>query len=403
MQYFVGLDWGGAAHSACVVDSQGKVVTQLTAEHSAAGLAHLLVALKERGPSSELPVAIERPDGLLVDTLVNAGHPIVPIHPNVLKASRPRYRAARSKSDPGDAYILADMLRTDGHRFERLTPDSDGSRALRALVRTRDDLVQERVRTVNRVRALLDSFWPGAGELFAEIDSRISLAFLKRYPTPTSAARLTAKQLTRFLEAHSYSGRRPADELLGRMRAAPVGLVGPQEEMVKGTLLKTMVALLETLIAQIAPITDQIEANVSAHAIGPIMMSFPRAGKLNAAQVVAELGEGRERFQTEDQLAAEAGVAPVTLESGKSRAVGFRYACNVRLRVALTMWANNSRHASPWAASIYAKARARGCGHAHAVRILARAWVRVLWRCWQTNQPYAAARHGAARPFLPAA
>jgi transposase len=403
MSYFVGLDWGSAAHSACVVDSNGAVVAQLNAEHDAAGLSRLLKELGRVGPAAELPVAIERPDGLLVDTLVHAGHPIVPIHPNVLKASRPRYRAARSKSDPGDAYMLADVLRTDGHRFERLTPDSDGSRALRALVRTREDLVQERVRTTNRVRALLDTFWPGAGALFADVDSQISLAFLKRYPTPTSARRLTARQLAGFLKAHSYPGRRDADELIGRLRAAPVGLVGPQEEAAKGVMLKALVAVLEALLAQIGPLTKQIEASVTDHPVGPIMMSFPRAGKLNAAQIVAELGEGRERFQTESQLAAEAGVAPVTNESGKSRTVGFRYACNVRLRVALTLWANNSRHASEWAAHVYAKARGRGCSHSHSVRILARAWVRVLWRCWQTNQPYEAARHGAAKPFLAAA
>lgn len=400
MQKFVGLDWGGASHAVCVVNSSGAIVAKLEAEHSAVGLAELIGKLGQLGAAADLPVAIERPNGLVVDTLVRAGHPIVPIHPNVVNACRPRYRAARTKSDLGDAYVLADVLRTDGHRFERLQPDSDASRSLQALVRTRDDLVGERVRTLNRLRALLDSFWPGAGAIFAELDSKISLAFLKRFPTPTSAERLTDKQLTRFLESHSYCGRRPTSELMSRLRDAPRGLVGPQEAAVKGNLVRAMVAVLETLIAQIAPITAQIEAQVGELELGKIMMSFPRAGRLNAGQIVAELGEGRQRFQTESQLAAEAGVAPVTQESGKGRFVGFRYACNVRLRVALTQWANNSRHASPWAAHIYANARARGCGHAHAVRILARAWIRVLWRCWQTDKPYDAALHGAAKPFL---
>ena len=403
MQYFVGLDWGSAEHAVCVVDSQGAIIIRLKADHTAEGLASLVTKLGQLGVSADLPVAIERPNGLLVDSLVAAGHPIIPIHPNVLHACRSRYRAARTKSDPGDAYILADVLRTDGHRFERLRPDSDETRALQALVRTRDDLVGERVRTLNRLNALLNSFWPGAGAIFAEVDSKISLAFLSRYPTPISAKRLSARQLKRFLEVNKYSGRRDPDELIARLRAAPEGLVGPQEEGVKGGLVKALVAVLQALIAQIAPLTDQIEASVAALELGRIMMSFPRAGRLNAAQIVAELGEGRQRFQTEAQLAAEAGVAPVTLESGKGRTVGFRYACNVRLRVALTLWANNSRHASPWAAQIYAKARARGCKHAHAVRVLARAWVRVLWSCWQSNKSYDAALHGAAKPYLQAA
>ena len=132
-------------------------------------------------------------------------------------------------------------------------------------------------------------------------------------------------------------------------------------------------------------------------------MSFPRAGRINAAQILAELGDVRERFQTEEQLAAEAGVCPVTYESGKSRGVCFRWACNKRLRSALTNWASNSVRSSRWASDVYARARARGCDHPHAVRILARAWVRVLWRAWTNRTTYEPARHGGMKPFLAAA
>jgi transposase len=125
-------------------------------------------------------------------------------------------------------------------------------------------------------------------------------------------------------------------------------------------------------------------------------MSFPRTGKVNAAQIVAELGDDPKRFPTERQLAAEAGVAPVTHASGKSRRVTFRWACNKRLRCAITTWADNSRHAHPWAKRVYSQARERGCDHPHATRILARAWIRVLWRCWHDQAPYQTARHGAA-------
>ncbi len=111
----------------------------------------------------------------MVDTLVEAGHPVVPIHPNVIKACRPRYRAAGGKSDPEDAYIISDVLRTDGHRFRTLRPASDEVKALRALVRSRDALVDERVAVANQLRALLDSFWPGAAAIFCTIDSAISL------------------------------------------------------------------------------------------------------------------------------------------------------------------------------------------------------------------------------------
>src|SRR5690606_36510402 len=162
----------------------------------------------------ELPVAVERPNGLLIDVLVDAGHPVVPIHPNVVKASRPRYAAVNAKSDLGDAYLLADLLRTDGHRFEPLGALSNEVRALRALVLGRDDLVAERVAVANQLRANLDAYWPGAVAIFAEIDTPIALAFIQRYPTLQSARGLGEKRLQSFLARHGYSGRRTPAELL---------------------------------------------------------------------------------------------------------------------------------------------------------------------------------------------
>lgn len=403
MEYFAGLDWGSAEHAACVVDDKGAVITALEVTHTAEGLAKLLKRLARIAPAADIPIAIERPSGLVVDTLVDAGHPIVPIHPNALKACRPRYRAAGGKSDAGDAYILADVLRTDGHRFRVLAPASDELRALRALVRSRDALVAERVAMANQLRSLLEGFWPGAAAIFAAVDSAIALAFLGRYSTPKSTKRLGKKRMASFLAAHRYSGRRTPEQLLTRLREAPTGLAGEFEEESKGRLVRSYVAVLRPLVTEIRTLTSQIEHEVAQLATGQVVMSFPRAGKLNAAQIVAELGDDPTRFPSENQLAAEAGVAPVTHASGKSRGVVFRYACNKRLRRAITTWADNSRHASPWAKSVYARARARGCDHPHAVRILARAWVRVLWRCWHDGTPYDAALHCAARPFLEAA
>lgn len=396
MAYFGGLDWGGAGHAVCVVDGTGTVVLSLEVTHDAAGLADLRRRLAKLAPAGALPIAIERPSGLIVDALVEAGHPVVPIHPNVVKACRPRYRAAGGKSDPGDAYMLADILRTDGHRFQPLTPCSDEIKALRALVRGRDDLVAERVCLANRLRSLLESFWPGAAAIFAAIDSPIALAFLQRYPTPDSAARLGEKRLKAFLASHSYCGRRSPADLLDRLRTAPTGLAGEAEAEAKGEVVRALATVLERLVAEITKISARIEHTIAELPDGKIVMSFPRAGRICAAQILAELGDQRQRFQTPDQFAAEAGVCPVTHASGKSRAVVFRWACNHRLRAAITCFADNSRHASPWAADIYKRARDRGCDHPHAVRILARAWIRVLWRAWNNSVPYNPQAHPAA-------
>ncbi len=354
MSYFAAIDWGCFTHAACAVDEGGRIVLTLEVSYDAAGLRQLLGRFARLAAPQQLPVAIERPSGLLVDTLVAAGHPVLPVHPNLLKACRPRYRAAGGKSDAGDAFILADVLRTDGHRLRPLRPASDEIRALRALVRTRDDRVAQRVALVNQLHALLDAFWPGAAAIFADL-------------------------------------------------AAPSGLVGPLEEQARGEAVLDFVAVLLPLLERIRTLSAAIEHAVGELPAGRILMSFPRAGRINAAQILAELGDDPARFPSEAQLAAEAGAAPVTHASGKSRAVVCRFACNKRLRLAITCFADNSRHASPWAAAVYPAARARGADHRHAVRILARAWIRVLWRCWQNHTLYEPTQHRAARPFLTAA
>lgn len=403
MGVFVGVDWGGASHAVCVIDAQGQVLDRFVAGHDREGLSALVARLMKHGGPADIRIAIERPSGLLVDALALAGFVVVPIHPNVVKACRPRYRAVSAKSDPGDAYILADVLRTDGHRLTELRPQSDAIKGLRGLVRGRDDLVASRVALANQLSALLDSFWPGAAAIFADVATPIALAFIERYPTPDSAARLGRARLAGFLAQHQYCGRRSPEALLERLRAAPLGRAGEAECEAKGEIVRALARTLHALVGEIAKITSRIEHMIAELPDGRIVMSFPRAGRICAAQILAELGDVRERFQTCDQLFAEAGLAPVTYASGKSRGVGWRWACNKRLRAAITCFADNSRHQSLWAADIYKRARARGCDHPHAVRILGRAWARVLWRAWTDRKPYDPAKHAGAKPFAPPA
>lgn len=397
---FAGLDWASRIHAVCVLDVRGSVVLQFEVNHDAAGLAQLCRRLKAAHVTA---VAIERPSGLIVDALLQAGLQVVPIHPNVVKATRPRYRSHGGKSDASDAYLLADLLRTDGHRFTPLAPECDDIRALRALVRGRDDLVATRVQLANQLRSVLESFWPGAAEVFADVDSPIGLAFIERYPTPASASRLGPKRMASFCAQHAYSGRRTPEELLERLHQAPAVALGEMETEAKGELALSMARVLTRVVEQMRLLTSRIEHAVQASEDGRILMSFPRAGKLCAAQILSELGSVRERFNDVERLAAEAGVTPVTYESGKTKAVAFRWACNHRLRTALTCLADNSRHASAWAAAVYEKARGRGCGHPHAIRILARAWLRVIWRAWRDRQPYDVQCHTGAMLQLAAA
>ena len=221
---FAGLDWAVHTHAVCIIDASGAVRDRFEIAHDRQGLAELMRCLARFGAS--MRIAIERPSGLIVDALVEAGHQVFPIHPNAVKASRPRYRSHGAKSDASDAYLLADLLRTDGHRWAALSPQSDSIRALRALVRARDDLVTTRVALGNQLHSTLEAFWPGAACIFADITSPIGLAFLRRYPSSASTARLSEAQLLRFCRAQHYSGRRSPAELLARLRAATQALPG---------------------------------------------------------------------------------------------------------------------------------------------------------------------------------
>jgi transposase len=394
--FFTGIDWAAETHAVCVMDAAGTIVAEFTIEHSADGIAALVRRLARYGEPGAMPVALERPNGRLAGLLLEAGHPVVPVKPNAIKAWRDGEVLSGAKSDAGDAAVIAEYLRLRRHKLKVAAPYSDETNALRTVVRARDDLVEMRVAATNQLAALLDAHWPGAKAIFADIESPISLEFLTRYPTPASARHLGGKRMAAFCAKHGYSGRRSAADLLARLRHAPAGAAGEALTKALRDAVLAAVGVLTALNASIKNLDRSIAAHLGEHPDGAIFTSLPRSGQVNAAQVLAEWGDCRQAYEHPDSVAALAGCTPVTKESGKHRAVHFRWACNKRFRRAITIFADNSRHASPWAAKIYNNARASGKDHPHAVRILARAWIRVIWRCWLDGVPYDPTRHGAA-------
>jgi transposase len=394
-----GIDWAKDEHALCVIEQSGhKILLEGRFAHEERALAKLCRTLEDMGVER---VAIERPQGILVERLLDAQITVLVIHPNQLKASRPRFRASgsRAKSDSFDAFCLAELARTDHHRFRALVADSDESRALKVLTRAREDLVGTRVALANQLRAELEAFWGGAALLFSEIDCAISLAFLKRYPSPTDAARLGEKRLESFLSQNRYCGGKSAPELLQRLRKAPQGRASEAEIEARREAVLALVGTLQTLVERIKLLEDRIARAVRAHPDGELFLSLFRTNNstLTAACLVAQIGDCRERYPTDEALAAAAGMSPVAVESGKSKVASFRRACDKRLRRAFATLAESTRHHNRWAKDIYQRARARGCDHAHAIRILGRAWVRVIFRMWQEGQPYDPARHGGLR------
>ena len=394
--FFTGIDWAAETHAICVMDAGGKIAAEFTIEHSADGIAAVIRRLARYGDPGDMPVAIERPDGRLVDLLLEAGHPVVPVKPNAIKTWRDGEVLSGAKSDAGDAAVIAEYLRLRAHRLRVVAPYSDETRALRTVVRSRGDLVDMRVAATNQLSALLDAHWPGARAIFADVESPISLEFLTRYPTPAAAAHLGEKRMAAFCVKHGYCGRRTAAELLTRLRSAPAGTSREALTEALRDAVLAAVGVLTALNASVKNLDRSVAAHLGEHPDGAIFTSLPRSGQVNAAQVLAEWGDARQAYEHPDSVAALAGCTPVTRESGKHRAVHFRWACNKRFRVAITTFADNSRHASPWAAKIYNDARASGKDHPHATRILARAWIRVIYRCWIDGVPYDPAIHGAA-------
>jgi transposase len=349
-------------------------------------------------------VAIERPDGLLIERLLDAGLTVVAVHPNQVKASRPRYSVAGGKSDSFDSFVLAELARTDSHRFRVLVPDSDQTKALRAMTRARDSLVRTRLGLANQLRDQLATFWPGASKVFCSVDTQIALAFLKRYPTLGDTRGLGEQRLDAFLKRHGYPGRKPARELLKKLREGAEGRADELETQARRQVVLALVSALEPVVARISELTIEIRHALAAHPDGQTFRSLfiAKDSWLCAATMLAEIGDCRERYPTYRALAADAGQCPVAVESGKSKHAQFRWACDHRLRQAICTLSDASRRHNPWAADIYQRARARGASHTHATRILGRAWSQVIWRLWQDHDTYDPLQHTALQRLIAA-
>jgi transposase len=392
VERYAGVDWASEKHDVLVQDVGGEAVLASTFTHDERGLAALCSTLVRL---NVVLVAIERPDGLLIERLLDAGLRVIAIHPNQVAAARPRFRASGGKSDSFDAFVLCELARTDHHRFRVLVCDSDETKALRALSRARGDLVQARVALANQLRAELERFWPAATMIFADVDSPIGLAFVARYPSPSDATGLGEKRLAAFLARHAYCGRKQPAQLLAKLRDAPQGRAGEAEIEARRAIVLALVAALQPIVAKISELTREIAHRVRAHPDGHVFLSLFRDPNsvVCAAALLAEIGDCRARYRNAEALAADAGMSPVAVESGKRKVATFRWGCDHRLRAAIATLADATRHWHPWAADRYASARARGQDHQRAIRTLGRAWIRVLWRCWQDNVAYDPAQH----------
>ncbi|MFJ8803098.1 IS110 family transposase [Streptomyces sp. NPDC102487] len=396
MLIYCGIDWAEKTHDVALVDDSGQLVAKRHISDDAAGYKILLDLLAEYGDTEEapIPVAIETSRGLLVSVLRTGKRPVFAINPMAAARYRDRHSVSRKKSDPGDALVLANVLRTDMHAHRPLPQDSDLARAVAVLARAQQDATWNRQQIANQLRSLLREYYPAA---LTAVESwknglcrREAHQLLKLAPTPAKAARLTRTQLQTALKRAGRQRGIAADT--ERFREVFRAKWARQPQLVEDALGKQMLALLIQLEAACTAadsLAEAVEEAFPQHPDAEIILSFPGLGTQLGARVLAEIGDDRQRFADARGLKAYAGAAPITRASGKKSSVTRRWVKNDRLNHAGYLWAFSAITASPGAKAHYRRRRDNHADwHASAQRNLFNRMIGQLYHCLQQDERF---------------
>jgi transposase len=396
MDVYCGIDWAEDHHDIAIVDRDGKLLARRRISDDAAGLAALLDLLAEHGdtPGDLIPVAIETPRGLLTACLRATGRQVYPVNPMAVARYRDRHSVSGGKSDHGDSFVLAGVLRTDISFHRPLPAGSELAQAIAVLARAQQDAVWDRTTAHNKLRSHLREYYPAFLAAFGTATGGIlrpdARTILAAAPTPGQAAALTAAQLRALLRK---AGRtRSIDAEAARLREAFHAGQMRQLPLVEQAMGRQTLALLGQLNAACTAASDLEHAATESFNLHPdagIITSFPGLGALTGARVLAEIGDDRSRFQDAKGLKAYAGAAPITRASGKTRSVTYRKIKNNRLTAAGYSWAFSALTASPGARAHYDRRREAGDRHAAAQRNLFGRLLGCLHHCLTTGQHYA--------------
>jgi transposase len=395
MDVYCGIDWAEDHHDIALAGQDGQLLARRRISDDAAGLAELLALLAEHGdtPDERIPVAIETPRGLLVACLRATGRQVYPVNPMAVARYRDRHSVSGKKSDHGDSFVLANVLRTDMHAHRPLPADSELAQAIAVLARAQQDAVWDRTTAHNKLRSHLREYYPGFLAAFTPLKGGITRpearAVLAAAPTPADAAELTLTQLRATLKKAGRS--RGIDAEAARLREAFGAPQMRQLPLVEAAMGRQALALLGQLDAACAAADDLEHAAAESFNLHPdagIITSFPGLGALTGARVLAEIGDDRSRFQDAKGLKAYAGAAPITRASGKTRSVTCRRIKNNRLNAAGYSWAFSALTASPGARAHYDRRKAAGDRHAAAQRNLFGRLLGCLHNCLTTGQHY---------------
>lgn len=385
MIVYLGIDWSEQKHDLVFLNEKGGIVLQTSIEHTQAGFEKMDALRQKLGVKvEECIIGIETAHDLVLDYLeLNGYTQIYLIAPTVVNACRGRFGTSGAYTDPRDARLIADILRTDRERLHRWQPNSVLTQQIKAQVRLIDFLTKSNTQAVNRLRAVLMRYYPQATRIFSELDCLIGLEFIKRYPTPEAAARLTFSEFKEFAKQHHYPHPKRLSACYGRLISPlPATVQTCQAQAV--TLCTLLVEIVRSKNAALRTLTRLFKQ----HPDYAIFSSLPGAGEYLAPALLAKLGDDRLRFPTPQSLQAVAGACPVTQASGKRKMVLFRQHCDKEFRAIVTTWAMESIRQSVWANTYFQAALPHCHTTSHAYRRLANRWLGVVWRLWQDRLPY---------------
>ena len=388
---FVGIDWAEAHHDVCLVDEAGTVLGQRRVEEGVAGVSefHRLIAEHALEPS-QVVVAIETDRGLLVGALLANGYQVYAINPLAASRYRERHVTSGAKSDPGDAKVLADLVRTDRHNHRPVAGDSELSEAMKVLARAHQELIWNQHQLVNHLRSTLREFYPAVLAAFGtELAHRDALAVLEAAPTPARGRTLSHAKIVALLRkaGRQRNLEQKAAEIQAQMRAPQLTAPALLTEAY-GKSTAATAGILREINVQIASLEAELSQSFERHPDAEIYRSQPGLGMVLGARVLSEFGDDRTRFAHPKARKNYAGTAPITKASGTRKAVLARVARNRRLADACFWWAFCAITHSPGARRYYHQLRRRGKSHNQALRALANRLVGILHGCLDHRQTY---------------
>ena len=389
MPITVGIDWAEAHHDVAVLDEAGRILGRRRIDTGVAGFTELMTLIAEHSEDpTAVPVAIETAKNLIVVALQSAGLTVHAINPRAVARYRERHGQAGKKSDPGDAALLADVLRTDRHQHRPLPELSERALAVKALARQHQEAIWAEHETLSRLRSVLLEFYPQALQAFPKLKHKAALTVLSAAATPALGERLSERRLVTLLHRCGRRNDPSLVEQILRDLHRPALRQSPAVEAALGTTTRTLIRIVLQMQAAVNELEAALAEVFDAHQLAPILTSAPGLGAVLAARVLAEVGDDRERFSTAGGLRAFAGTAPVTRASGRSHRVRARRVRNKRLADACHWWAFAMLTKSPGARAHYDRRRAVGDTHNAALRNLANKLLGRLWWCLRNEQPW---------------